>query len=208
MLPEEFESPGKVNWEMAPFTQGFWLFCGLGACVFAALAVNRWRSVALAAGFIATATLVRPAHMPDPVWVAGLAVGIVILTFVRPKVIWLAIVFGGGLAGLLSSLLQSEGIDIIPAVLACATLLAVAAAYGMSRQGFAPAAIRDDALILVAALALLLALAPGLAAGWRSAVALNVGERGGSARPVPVWVLVIGGASLGLGSAYSVWRRN
>jgi hypothetical protein len=93
-------------------------------------------------------------------------------------------------------------------MLSPAALLVVAAGFGMSRPKFAPAAIRDDGLILIAAMGLLLAVAPGLAEGWRSAVTLNVGERGASSQAVPVWVLVMGGASLGLGGAYSVWRRS
>jgi hypothetical protein len=138
----------------------------------------------------------------------GLAVCIVILILMRPKFVWVAIVFGGILASLLGSLLQFEGVGVFPAMLSPAALLVVSVGFGMCRPKFAPAAIRDDALILIAVLGLLLAVAPGLAEGWRSAVTLNVGERGASSQAVPVWVLVMGGASLGLGGAYSVWRRS
>ncbi|HEY1240281.1 MAG TPA: hypothetical protein VGF16_06970 [Bryobacteraceae bacterium] len=193
---------------MAPYTQGFWLFCGLGACVFAALATNWRRVVFLTAGFIAATAWVRLGRMPDPAWMEGLAVCIVILIFMRPKFVWVAIVFGGILASLLGSLLQFEGVGVFPAMLSPAALLVVSVGFGMCRPKFAPAAIRDDALILIAVLGLLLAVAPGLAEGWRSAVTLNVGERGASSQAVPVWVLVMGGASLGLGGAYSVWRRS
>ena len=193
---------------MTPYTQGFWLFCGLGACVFAALAAKQKHVFLLITGFIAAMAWIWLERLPDPVWMEGLAVGIVILIFRRPTLIWLALVFGGILAGLLGSLLQSEGIGVVPAALGSVALLAVSAGFGIGRPKFAPAAIRDDALILVASVGLLLAVVPALSQGWQSAVALNVGERGSSAPPVPVWVLVIGGASLGLGGAYSVWRRS
>lgn len=187
-----------------------WMLCGLGTVIFATAASRRWYGLgALALGF-AVAVLSFPSErLPDPVWTGVLVALAAVLQLVRPGQIALTAVCGGALAGVWSSLLRIQGLPLPPALMLAAALPAISVWLAARRPAFAPAAVREEALLAVFGLGLAVAMAPGVLAGWRSALALNVSidENSHVNQIVPAWTLLLGGASVALGGLYSLWTR-
>lgn len=72
---------------------------------------------------------------------------------------------------------------------------------------FAPAAMREEALLLVMLVGLTAAATPSVLEGWRSASALSHFAAGEVERMLPLWVLLLSATSVVLGGAWSLWRR-
>jgi hypothetical protein len=208
------------------------MLCGLGAATFATVAAacrlearrqkaeaRRFSSVfrllaslfvlggALAAGLGAAVVSIGPERLPDPVWTAGLVALVAILQLIRPGLYILTAACGGALAGLWSMLLRSQALPPAPALILATALPLVAVCLAARRPNFAPVALREEALLLMAALGVAVAIAPDIAAGWRSAVALNLADEGPVNQIVPTWVVILSGASLALGGLYSWWTH-
>lgn len=184
------------------------LLCGLGATSLAAWTAGGWRSRSVfLAGFLIGALLFGASRFPDPSWIATATAAATALTLWKPAWSDVAIVCGGILAGLWISVLQLQGLPFAPALFVAAVLPAVAAFLATRRAGFATLALREEALVIVIGLGLALAMAPEVAAGWRSALELKAipldVERPGGA----IWLLLFGGLCTLFGGLYSLWRR-
>jgi hypothetical protein len=84
----------------------------------------------------------------------------------------------------------------------------VASAYLSQRTpAFAPPLLQEEALVALLALGTLVAVAPTVSQGWRSALALNLADTGASMPLVPVWMVCFVGAATALGGLWSLWRR-
>jgi hypothetical protein len=190
----------------------FWLSCTLG-------------SVALAAG------PARPAAFSLTTVGLGLAAGLR-LAFSRyslsPETTALLIALAGAalllsgrgailrdaLAGIVAGFAaiawaQTTGLPgaSLGVALVVAAIPTLAAAYlSAVRPSFAPPAVRDEALLLTIALGLVAAVLPGIADGWRSAEALNVGAAA-AASAMPAWIVASVVGMAGLGAVYTWWRR-
>jgi hypothetical protein len=70
-----------------------------------------------------------------------------------------------------------------------------------------PAELRDEALVLVAAFALLASLGPAVVEGWRAAVALKAEPLAAAGPDVGPWLGALVVASVLLGGAYTMWKR-
>jgi hypothetical protein len=111
------------------------------------------------------------------------------------------------MAGLSASLLSAYGLPFATSLTAAAMPPAIAVLLAATRPEFVPADLREEALLGLLTLSLLVALAPGLIGGWQSALALNVEEKGRATLAIPVWTFSLGLASMALGGAYAAWRR-
>ena len=182
--------------------------------MFASVAVSTttspsaWRSaVVLAVGFAAVVGWVRPQRLPQPVIVAGLAGCLAALNLIRPKYALPAAVFGGALAGLSASLLEICGAPAWASVAMAALPPLVSMLLTVRFPRFAPADLQEEALLGLLTFSLISAVAPLLAAGWQSALALNVTARSSVPFVIPAWTLTVMTGSVFLGGAYAIWRR-
>lgn len=192
------------------------MLCGLAAPAFGAAGScsRRWLSLASAAAGFAAAALWFGSGRPLDVAQAGTLVALAAaFQLLRPQKVAVAAVAAGAAAGVWMSMLRVQGTPwAIAAVLGSAPYLC-SWHLAATRPRFAPALVREEALLAVLALALAVATAPSILDGWRAAVALNiqgspngqVGAPNGSM--MPAWTLGILGGSVALGGLYSVWRR-
>lgn len=191
---------------MSLLFHALWLLCGIGAAVFAATAVRgRWSLGLLAAGFLAGAIVSFPAP-PASEWLGVLAALVAVTGLVWPRHWILTSLTAGLLAGVWSALLQAQSLPPVAAVVFAAGVPAASAWCAARRPEFAPPVLRDEALLVTAIVALAVAVAPGVADGWRAAVQLNVRIDGPQA-DVPVWALVVGLTAMGSGALFSAWSR-
>lgn len=162
---------------------------------------------ALAAGFVIALILIRPEALPDPGWTGCLVAGVAALQIFRPDVRLLAPLCGGALAGMWSTLLRIQGLPLPAALLLAGIVPAVSLYLAARRPGFAPDALREDAMLAMVALGLAVATIPQVSAGWQSALALNREEKNSANTIIANWVLVLSAASVVLGGLYSLLRR-
>jgi hypothetical protein len=159
--------------------------------------------VALLAGFgVAVIWL-----WPQPVWTGGTVALVAVLGLGVPRLGLLRAVVAGVLAGLWVHVLQSYGLPGWSAVPLAAAVPGAAAVLAHRSPRFAPVVMREEALLMIGVLGLVVAAAPSLSMGWRSAVAMNL-EPGSAAQPVTgLWVPLGLGAVVSLGGLHTLWRR-
>lgn len=181
----------------------------LGAAVFAATAnVKREALGTLALGFVLATIFIRPEVLPDPRWTGCIVAGVAVLHIFRPHLRWPALLCGGALAGFWSALLQIQGLGRGPSLAIAAAIPAVAAGLALWRRDFAPESLREEAMLVMVVLGLMVAMIPEISEGWRSALALNRADENAQANQVMSgWVLVLSAASVVLGGLYSLLRR-
>jgi hypothetical protein len=183
------------------------ILLGFAAVVFAALEPRK-RAVAPIAvgGFVAVVLGLGPARFPEPSSAAFLAAGVASLALARPRWAAAAAACTGAVAGLWAGVLQLQGLGVVPAAFAAAVPPLVSALLAARDGRFAPPRLREEALVLVAVLGLLVALVPDIVAGWHSAAAFGsmpAGDRNGGA----AWMLALVLVCSAGGALYAWWRR-
>ena len=182
------------------------LLCALATATFAAAPIGSYQGrvwpVAVA-GFVGASLWLRPA----PTWVGLLIAAMAGVALVWPKRGWPMIAASGLVAGLWASLLGSQGLPTLPAWILAASLIVASAWLAARRPEFAPTALREEALLAVCGLGLVVAICRTVAAGWGSASALNLDPAGGVRQVLGLWVVLLGGASVALGGWHSLRRR-
>lgn len=194
---------------MTIFLQAFGLLCGLACVVFAtAVSSRRLDLVLMTLGFVATvvrsALWTDPQDPPDPAWVGLVVVAVATLGLLRPGLRIPLAAGAGVLGGLWTVFLQTQGLPWVLALLVPVASLGIAV-FASRRPDFATPSIRDEALLLVCCLGLLVALGPELLAGWRSAAVLNAASVPSQA--MEGWVLVVGAASVVAGGLTALARE-
>ena len=189
----------------------FWMLCGLGSAVFATAVVSgpRWplHWTALAIGFVLTAVWLARGRSLDAASIGCLVAAVAFWHLVRAPSPVVLSASAGALAATWASLLQVEGLSK-PLALAFSAVVPFTAAYlSQRRPAFAPSIVREEALLGLTALALVVAVAPTVSQGWQSALALNLTDKSGSTPHVPLWLLSCIGGSMTLGGLWSLWRR-
>ena len=145
-------------------------------------AARVWPWLAMAIGF-AGGVLTRTAGgLIDAAWVGGLSATVAALELVRPGHFLVTGGAAGVLTALWTSLMQAQGLPGIGAYAVAATVTCLCAYLPDRRPDFAPILVREEALLGLGALALVVAMAPAIARGWQSALALNVTD-GSAATP-------------------------
>lgn len=193
-----------------------WLLCGLGAAVFAThVASGATRTfaarsptwIALAAGFVLAALWLRSGRAVDASWVGGLVAAVAAWQLVRPGRSAVMTLAAGALAALWASLIQVQGLPQSAAMAVGAALLLASAALAERRPNFAPSLLREEGLVVVLVIAVVVAVAPVVSQGWQSALALNLTDTSATTVIFPAWMLSFIGASIALGGLWSLWRR-
>jgi hypothetical protein len=190
-----------------PILLGLWYVCGLGAAAFGAAIPLRGRDVTvLATAAAAATTWASPGLLPTLPAAGLLAAAGAGFQLVRGTSAVLSAVLAGTFAGLWTGVLEAQG---VPAVVSPIVALSVpiAAAMFATREGFAPAALRDETYLFVACLGIVTAAAPVVYDGWRAALDLNLQDTGPSAVMLPVWTFALGAMAALSGGAYALWSR-
>src|SRR5262245_13735874 len=185
------------------------MLCALGGVVFAAAAAGNRRDIAaFACGLLAAALLVGPGRLPEPSWVGALAAGGAAGYLVRPGYGIVLAAGGGMLGGLSAALAESRGVPAAAAFPVVIVLMVTRVWLARTRPGFASDVVRDEALIAVILLGLVVAVMPGVLEGWQAASNLTVASTGaGDSTSIPMWTLTLVGTALALGAMYSLWSR-
>ena len=182
------------------------LLCGLAAAVFAALVRDRYGALALAVGFLIAIVWLQPA----PGWTGAVVAATAGLALARPggAPASLAASLVAGLAGgLWSGVLVGYSLPLWLASLLALGLLAFAAVSAARDPRFAAPSVREDALAALGVLGLAVAAAPGVAAGWRAAAAMNLAA-GDMVRPGVHPGVVLGlAAAVAFGGLHTLRRR-
>ena len=188
-----------------------WLVCALGAAVLATVGPqSRTGSASGVAGFAIGAWWIRQPFAPSTPAVAIVAALVAALELMRPQRQPYAIALAGLLAGVWSGVLQWQGLPPIAAIVVAAALPGASAYLRTERPAFAPAPLREEALLFLILLGLVSAAAPGIADGWRAAGLFNMQSSEVSASTtaaLPVWTLAVTSAALLTGGLFSLWSR-
>lgn len=182
------------------------MVCGLGAVIFATGVRDRKGAAALAAGFAAAAVWLRP----EPVLVGGIAAGAAALSLARPRRLpgnLIDSAVAGLLGGLWGHVLTQFSLPPSIAWPLAAAVVGAAAFLSRRQPGFAPLAVREDARLAHAFLAVLVAAWPAVSTGWSAASAMNL-ESEETVRAAVQAPVAIGLAALvSLGGLHALWRR-
>jgi hypothetical protein len=183
------------------------MLCSLASVTFATVDSRVRGHIAVAIGFVLAGMTVAPVTLPDPVWVGtGVAV-LAMAGLARPYLSVLVAAGGGMLAGIWMAMLRAEGLSLLPALLTASAPVGLAAILSRWRPQFAPAPLREEALLVVLLLGIMVAAAPGVAAGWQSAVTLNLEQKEVASQVVPRWTLLLTVGAATLGGLYTIWMR-
>ena len=184
------------------------VLAALVAAVFAAQCAGGRAVLALLLGSFAGATIVFSKLGPLDTTTLGFCIlAAAISALARPRW-WLVPPAAAGIfAGAWVSILEAQGLPWLPAALAGGCVVLAAVGLAARRRGFTSAELRDEALVLAALFALLLAIGPDVVDGWRSSVALKAEPLAAAGPALRPWIgaLVVG--SVLLGGAYSLWKR-
>ncbi len=179
------------------------MVCGLGAATLATTVTGRRDNVVLITGFGVATFWLRP----EPVWIGGVVALVAVLGLSGSRFGPLSAFAAGALAGLWGHTLLSYGLPAWSALPLAAAVPGAAAVLTHRSPRFAPLALREDALLTICSLSLVVAAAPTLSTGWRSAIAMNL-EPGSVARPaMGLWLTLGLGAVVFLGGLHALWRR-
>jgi len=125
----------------------------------------------------------------------------------RPRYALAAAACGAVLGGLWVSVLRSEGLPAWVAVLAAFVPLA-AAARCARQPSFAPQGLREEALVIVAVLAVAVAVGAEALEGWSAATALRAAPIEDLETAGAPWTGLVAVTSMALGAVFAFWRRN
>lgn len=192
---------------MTIVVQTLGLMCGFAAATFATAATDRRTLVAVPVGFIPALAWIAAGYRPGSGAIGLLAASVAAFALLRPASTTPVALAAGVLAACWAWFLASTGLPMVIAVAIAVALLAVAA-NAARRPGFVEPTVRDEALLMICGLAIVVSIAPDLLDGWRSAAALNVGS---SSVPIGraggTWVVIVSTTALVLGSGWTVFAR-
>jgi len=180
------------------------LTCALAAPVFA---VDIGKRGPLAVVGVAAAVAGWLVLRPSPGSVGGLAVVFAVWGLLRPRAAVAAAVGTGLVSGLWARLLWGQGLPLVVAAILAAGAPCAAALLAARRPRFAPARLREEARLLVAALGFLGWATPLVTAGWRTAGALNLEPGGGTRVTMAAWVVALSAIAALLGGWRALRRR-
>jgi hypothetical protein len=184
------------------------MLCALGAAVFAAAARTALERTALAAGFAIAWAAVSPDRLPDAGLIGGLAAAATIVYLFRSRYVLLSLAFGGALGGMLTALVEVQGVPAWLAPVAAGVPIVASMYLAATRPAFAPQVLREEGLLAIAVLGLGVAMLPGVLDGWQAAANLSAaGSERRAAASMPMWTLMVLLITSCLGALYSSWSR-
>jgi hypothetical protein len=186
-----------------------WMLCALGSVVLAAAAAGTGvpAVVAMAVAFLAAVRVFGAGALPDPGLAGVVAVAAAAIFLFRPRYAVLAAALGGALGGMWTGLLEVQGLSSVAAAAVAAVVLGVSRYLARTRPAFAPEQLRDEGLLAIGVLGLVVATLPGVLDGWQAATNLAATSDRASQAIVPAWTIALLLSSTTLGAAYSLWSR-
>ena len=126
----------------------------------------------------------------------------------RPRFAVVSAMWGGALGGMLTALTEVQGLPAAASVGPVAVLVATVVWLTRVRPAFAPDVLRDEALLAICLLGLVVSMVPGVIDGWQAAGNLTIEPATtGPATPIPAWTLTLVGTATALGAMSSLWSR-
>ncbi|HJZ76817.1 MAG TPA: hypothetical protein VKE51_34015 [Vicinamibacterales bacterium] len=190
------------------FYVSFALFAFAGVTLAAIPSRSRWITMSAVALGLLVGYRLGPAADRANIVVAATLIALTCaarLVFDRGALV--AALIAGWVAALWASSLGLVGVPA-PVALVIAGAPSLAAAYlAASRPAFAPAIVRDEALLITLALGLAAAITPTIVEGWRSAAMLNVTDTMSTGAGMPRWTVAMAAGAVALGGMYSRWKR-
>ena len=184
------------------------MLCGLGAPIYATtIEGRRYRLVACVAGFALALYFGRNGVLPNPSALGLVVAGCAALEVFRPRWSFLSPVCAGVLTAIFTMVLRIQGVPTVGAIAIALVFPIVAGWLASRRDSFAPRNLREEAMLLMIALGILVAVIPEVSEGWRSAMTLNRDSDVASTPVIASWALVFGTTSALLGGVYSLLRR-
>ena len=184
------------------------LLCGLAAVVFAAGSARSRRAVLLSLGTFGLALAILLAAVPPAApTIAAAVVAAAATVLVKPDWSLATPMAAGVLGALWVSALTTQGLPFPAAVVVVGGLMAAAVMLSARRRGFAPAALRDEALVLVAVLGCVVGTGDNVLAGWRAATAFTAEPMASGAPAASVWLLAMAAVAVLAGGLYTFWAR-
>ena len=193
--------------------QLFPLLCGLATVSFTACAHQSRHGIHWLSGFfpvlLLTGTwmdrgqallLIEPTHLATVLVLAA-------LTIVH-KGKWdaAAMVFGGMMGAVWINALVTSGYPSSPVSVAVCLVAAIAFFCALYEKDFAPRQLRDEGLLLVFAVSLVVSIVPAAFSGWQTASNLQSLDAGQNETYAGVGVLILSLAFLVLGGIYGKWK--
>lgn len=194
---------------MPVVTSAVWILFGLATTVWAA-DWNGSKTVGLCAfgGLALGGVFAARTGGPRPE-VAGLAVAMLALAqATRRRYVWIGPVLAGALTGSWCvHLVDAGAAPWLALPLAMAGPL-VSAWRVHADPRFVETRIRDEALLLLSAVGLVVATLPTIVEGWQSAATLAAAPADQATRQaIPIWTTVTVIMALSLGGLHAAWRR-
>lgn len=193
--------------------QLFPLLCGLATVSFTACAQHRRHGIHWLSGFfpvlLLTGTwmdqgrglvLVEPTHLATVLALAALTI--------LHKGKWgsAAVVFGGMMGAMwINALVLSGYPELIVSVTIC-LVAAITFFSAINKKDFVSSQLRDEALLFVIALSLVISIVPTAFSGWQTASSLQSLDAGQNEASANVGVLILSLAFLVLGGIYAKWK--
>jgi hypothetical protein len=186
-----------------------WMLCALGSVVLAAAAAGAGvpAVVAMVVGFLAGVRFVGAVALPDPAVAGAVTVCAAAIFLFRPRYAVVAAALGGVLGGMWTGLLEVQGLPSPAAIGVSAVVLGVSRHLTRRRPSFAPEQLRDEGLLAIGLLGLVVATLPGVLDGWQAARNFAATSDRVSQAIVPAWTIALLLSSTTLGAAYSLWSR-
>jgi hypothetical protein len=189
------------------------MLCALASAVFAASFASLPRgfsqssSIAAAIALFALTTRVLSNATMDASWTGGLVAAAAGWQILYPRHGIVALGVAGSLAAAWATLLAAAGISRIVALPVAAGVPIVTAMLASRNRGFAPAILREEALLLILFFAVIVSMGPTILRGWQSALALNTIDERAALTMVPVWTVSFVVLSMTAGGLWALWRR-
>ena len=186
----------------------FAILCGFALVAFAAASRAGVVAVCLAAFAAFLSWFLLPARsLPDPVW-GGLAIlTVAALLLWYPTASLLAAAGAGAAAAAWLSLLVGQGVPLIAGSIVVGAVAVSVFTLRWRRVMFAPLALVEEALLICACLALLVACWPAIDAGYQSAMIFTAERVSVPVTNSAPWALQLSFGLLVLGGLYGFWTR-
>ena len=181
--------------------------CATGSATLAVFARDARCAAALLVGFLPPTAFVLSGLSVEPA-VHGICVAFWAGTLLaKPHLHVTGAVGAGVLAALGAAQATSAGAPAAAAIGAFALIPAASATFSARRRTFAPAPLREEALLIVLGMGVIAAATPILSNGWRTARALQTRTGALEVQTPPYWVMGIAALALGAGVSVSLGRQ-
>lgn len=116
------------------------------------------------------------------------------------------VVFGGMLAAVWINGLSATGYPWLPVVIAVCLVSILTFSSAIARQGFVSTQLRDEALIIVIGVSLVVSIVPTAISGWQTAASLQTLGASQDETYSGVGVLILTFACVVVGGIYAKWK--